>query len=39
MMSLKIKVYDGVKYNDGTEKVAETIYNNVEKFEVKRITD
>ena len=38
-MSLKITVYDGVKYNDGTEKVAETIYNNVEKLEVKRMTD
>ena len=39
MMKLKVKVYDGVKYNGGTKKVAETIYNDVANFEVKRMTD
>lgn len=39
MMKLRVEVYDGVKYNDGSEKVAETIYNDVASFEVKRMTD
>lgn len=37
-MKVKLKVYDGVKYWDGTEKVAEVEYD-VKDYEVKQISD
>lgn len=37
-MKVKVKVYDGVKYWDGTEKVAEIKYN-IKDYEVKRISN
>ncbi len=37
-MKVKIKVYDGVKYWDGTEKVAEVEYD-IKDYEVKEISD
>ena len=39
MMNLKVKVYDGSKYDAASEKVMEHTYNNVEKLEVKTISD
>ena len=39
MKSLKVKVYDGVKYLEGTEKVCEMTFNNVKDFEIKAIMD
>ena len=39
MMVLKVKVYDDCKYNANSKKVSEAIYNDVEKFEVKTISD
>lgn len=38
-MTLKIKVYDGCKYDKTSKKVWEHIYNDVERFEVKTIGD
>lgn len=38
-MELKVKVYDGVKYEATSEKVNEIVYNNVEKLEVKTVED
>lgn len=37
-MKVKVKVYDGVKYWDGTEKVAEVEYD-IAAYEVKEISD
>lgn len=37
-MKVKVKVYDGVKYWDGTEKVAEVEYD-IKDYEVKEIPD
>lgn len=37
-MTIKAKVYDGCKYNATSKKVAEHIYKDVEKFEVKKIS-
>ena len=37
-MKVKVKVYDGVKYWDGTEKVAEVEYD-IKDYEVKQISD
>ena len=34
MMNVKIKVYNGVKYNLENEKVAEVEYNNIRGYEV-----
>lgn len=39
MMNLKVKVYDGCKYDAASKKVAETIYNDVVSLEVKVIAD
>ena len=39
MMNLKVKVYDGSKYDAASKKVAETIYNDVVSLEVKVIAD
>ena len=38
-MNIKIKVYDGCKYDATTKKVAEITYNDVEKMEIKTISD
>ena len=38
-MKIEVEVYNEVKYNSTSEKVAETIYNNVKSLEVKEITD
>jgi hypothetical protein len=37
-MKVKLKVYDGVKYWDGTQKVAEVNYD-IQSYEVKQIPD
>ena len=37
-MKVKLKVYDGVKYWDGTQKVAEVNYD-IQGYEVKQIPD
>ena len=37
-MKVKVKVYDGVKYWDGTQKVAEVNYD-IQGYEVKQIPD
>ena len=37
-MKVKLKVYDGVKYWDGTQKVAEVNYD-IQGYEVKQISD
>lgn len=37
-MKIKVKVYGGVKYWDGTEKVAEVEYD-IKDYEVKQISD
>lgn len=37
-MKVKVKVYDGVKYWDGTEKVAEVEYD-IKDYEIKQISD
>ncbi len=37
-MKVKVKVYDGVKYWDGTEKVTEVEYD-IKDYEVKQISD
>ena len=37
-MKVKLKVYDGVKYWDGTQKVAEVNYG-IQGYEVKQIPD
>lgn len=37
-MKVKVKVYDGVKYCDGTKKVAEVEYD-INDYEVKYISD
>lgn len=37
-MKVKLKVYDGVKYWDGTAKVADVEYD-IKDFEVKQISD
>ena len=34
MMNVKVKVYNGIKYNMETEKVAEVEYKNIKRFEV-----
>ena len=34
MMNVKVKVYNGVKYNANSEKVAEVEYNNIRGYEV-----
>ena len=34
MMNIKVKVYNGVKYNLENEKVAEVEYNNIRGYEV-----
>lgn len=34
MMNVKVKIYNGVKYDMGSEKVAEVEYNNIKGFEV-----
>ena len=34
MMNVKVKVYNGVKYDATSEKVAEVEYNNIRGFEV-----
>lgn len=34
MMNVKVKIYNGVKYNMETEKVAEVEYNNIRCYEV-----
>ena len=34
MLNVKVKVYNGVKYNLNTEKVAEVEYNNIRGYEV-----
>ena len=39
MMSLKVKVYDGVKYETESKKFYEHIYNDVMKLEIKVMTD
>lgn len=33
-MDVKVKIYNGVKYNRDSEKVAEVEYNNIQDFEV-----
>ena len=38
-MIVKIKVYDGVKYDTTSEKVNEVIYDNVKNLSVKQMTD
>lgn len=37
-MKVNVKVYDGVKYWDGTEKVAEVEYD-IKDYDVKQISD
>ena len=39
MMNLKVKVYDGVKYETENKKVYEHIYNEVMKLEIKVMSD
>lgn len=34
MMNVKVKMYNGVKYNKESEKVAEVEYNNIKGYEV-----
>ena len=34
MMNVKVKVYNGVKYNAEVEKVAEVVYSNIRDYEV-----
>ena len=34
MMNVKVKVYNGVKYNKDSEKVAEVEYSNIKSYEV-----
>lgn len=34
MMNVKVKIYDGVKYDFSNEKVAEVEYNNIRVYEV-----
>ena len=34
MMNVKVKVYNGVKYDRNSEKVAEVEYNNIKGYEV-----
>ena len=34
MMNVKVKVYNGVKYDRNSEKVAEVEYNNIKSYEV-----
>ena len=34
MMNVKVKLYNGVKYDRNTEKVAEVEYNNIKGYEV-----
>ena len=34
MMNVKVKIYNGVKYNTETKKVAEVEYENIQGFEV-----
>ena len=34
MMNVKVKVYNGVKYDPRTEKVAEVEYNNIKGYEI-----
>lgn len=34
MMNVKVKIYDGVKYDFSNEKVAEIEYNNIRGYEV-----
>ena len=38
-MNLKVKIYDGCKYDVESKKVAETVYNDVASLEVKTMTD
>lgn len=38
-MDIKIKVYNGSKYNPQSEKVAEVTYKDIKGFEVKTIED
>lgn len=38
-MEIKIKVYDGSKYEASSKKVAEVIYKNVKKADVVKISD
>ena len=41
-MDVKVKIYNGIKYNRESEKVAEVVYKNIEGYEVvtgKRATD
>ena len=37
MMNVKVKVYDNVKYNPESEKVAEVEYLNIRDMEVKKL--
>ena len=34
MLNIKVKFYDGVKYNLENEKIAEIVYNNIRSYEV-----
>lgn len=38
-MTLKVKVYDKIKYDTESKKVSETILKDVESFEIKTIKD
>lgn len=38
-MTVKVKVYDGIKYNENSKKVAEVVYKNIKGLEVKEISD
>lgn len=38
-MSVKVKGYNGIKYNKESKKVWEVEYHNIQKFEVKKISD
>ena len=39
MMNVKVKGYNGVKYNKESKKVWEVEYKNIQGFEVKKFTD
>ena len=39
MMNVKVKIYDGVKYDKESKKVGEVVYHFIKGFEVKKMTD
>lgn len=37
-MTIKVKIYDGCKYNETSKKIAEQTYTDIERFDVKMIS-